>query len=173
MIFLDGLNSIIESIYLNENISNKPGNSTIFINPLNVKYLVGKIIIINIVNYPSEKIDILLSNNCKIISRVFIENPQIEISPYILKLDFNIMWNGRILNIFESLNKILEDDDCSFDVNSGVLYFPKISYIPEEAVDEQGNLSSLGWVLQQVGINVKENTPFKNLDILKTKKIVF
>ena len=173
MIFLDGLNSIIESIYLGEEISNKLGNSTIFVNPGNVKYVIGKIVIINELNYPSEKIETLLNNNCKLISRVYIDNQNIELAPYILKLDFNIMWNGRVLNNFDTMNKILEEDDCAFDVSSGVLYFPKMSYIPREAVDEKGNLSSLGWVLQQTGVNIKEDTPFKNLDILKTKKIVF
>lgn len=173
MIFLDGLNSLIESIYLNEEISSKPGNSTIFVNPENVKYIIGKIIIVSSVSYPEEKINALISNNCKIISRVKINNPKVELAPYILKMDLNIMWNGKILNNFESMNKILEEDDCSFDMNSNTLYFPKLSYIPKEAMDEYGNLSSLGWVLQQVGTNIKENTPFKNLDILKTKKIVF
>lgn len=173
MIFLDGLNSLIESIYLNEEISSKPGNSTIFVNPENVKYIIGKIIIVSSVSYPEEKINVLISNNCKIISRVKINNPKVELAPYILKMDLNIMWNGKILNNFESMNKILEEDDCSFDMNSNTLYFPKLSYIPKEAMDEYGNLSSLGWVLQQVGTNIKENTPFKNLDILKTKKIVF
>lgn len=173
MIFLDGLNSIIESIYLNEEISSKPGNSTIFINPGNVKYIIGKIVIISSIDYPSEKIEKLISNNCKIISRISTENPRVELAPYILRLDFNIMWNGRTINNFETMNKILEDDDCSFDIGSGILYFPKLSYIPQEAMDNLGNLSSLGWVLQQVGVNVKEDTPFKNLDILKTKKIVF
>ena len=172
MIYFSGLDSIIESIYLNDNITNKLGTSNIFVNPENVKYIIGKIIIINTCDYPEEKINALLNNNCKIISRVYINNSNVDIHPYILKLNLNIMWNGKVISDYSTLDEILDNDECSFNFNDNTLYFPKINNDKLKTKDDFGNLTSIGWVLQQVGINIKTDTPFVNLDILKTGKII-
>ena len=52
------------------------------------------------------------------------------------------------------------------------LYFPKIYEITSEnrVMDDYGNLSCLGWVLHQVGMNLDKNTRFFDLDVIKTKK---
>ena len=47
MIYLDGLDSIIECVYLDESINDKNNLCDIFVNPENIKYLTGKVIIIN------------------------------------------------------------------------------------------------------------------------------
>jgi hypothetical protein len=70
MIFLNGIESIIESTYLNETISTKISSCNIFVNPKNIKFLARKTVIINIVDYPEECIQQLLNNECKVISRV-------------------------------------------------------------------------------------------------------
>jgi len=174
MIYLEGLNSIIESIYLGEELSNKVGNCDIFVNPSNVKYLIGKIIIINIPEYPEEYINQLLENRCKVISRVFIDNSNIEIRPYILRICPQVVWNGRVIKEPMTLDNILECGYCEFDVDEFKLYFPKFYSCTDTAVeDNYGNLSSLGWVLHQSGINVKKDTPLQDLDVIKTRKIDF
>ena len=172
MIYFSGLDSIIESIYLDDNITNKLGTSNIFVNPENVKYIIGKIIIINTCDYPEEKINTLLSNNCKIISRVYINNSKVDIHPYILKLNFNIMWNGKVIGDYSTLDEILDNDECSFNINDNTLYFPKINNNKLKTKDTFGNLTAIGWVLQQVGVNIKSDTPFINLDIIKTGKVI-
>lgn len=174
MIYLEGLNSIIESIYLGEELSNKVGNCDIFVNPENVKYLIGKIVIINISEYPGELIKQLIENRCKVISRVFIDNPEIEIRPYILRICPQVIWNGRVIKEPMTLDNILECGYCEFDTDEFKLYFPKFysctNIAPE---DDYGNLSSLGWVLHQSGINIKKDTPLLDLDVIKTRKIDF
>ena len=92
MIFYEGLESIIECIYLEENISNKSSDCDIFVNPENIKYLIGKLVIINSIEYPIENIKTLLENNCRVISRIHFDIEGIEIRPYILKLNFNIIY---------------------------------------------------------------------------------
>ena len=147
----------------------------IFVNPENIKYLIGKLVIINSIEYPIENIKTLLENNCRVISRIHFDIEGIEIRPYILKLNFNIIWNGKYVSKFFDFNDLFLEDMCEFDINKQILYFPKIDKqeLQIKAIDEFGNLSVLGWVLQQVGINLKTDTPFCNMDIIKTKKILF
>ena len=54
MIYLEGLESIVECIYLNDELDNKISSCDVFVNPESIKYLTGKTIIINM--YKSEKI---------------------------------------------------------------------------------------------------------------------
>ena len=56
MIYLEGLESIAESIYLDENLDNRAGNCNIFVNPDNIGYIVGKTIIINKLGYSEDKV---------------------------------------------------------------------------------------------------------------------
>lgn len=174
MIYLEGLDSVIESIYLGEELSNKVGNCNIFVNPENIKYIVGKIVIINSCEYPEEQIQQLIENKCHIISRVAIDNPGVEVRPYILRICPQVMWNGRVIEEPMTLNNILECGFCEFDTDEFRLYFPKFyrcsDHIPQDAF---GNLSALGWVLQQVGINIDTKTPLTDLDLIKTRKLEF
>lgn len=174
MIYLEGLSSVIECIYLGETLNNRSNSCDIYVNPEAIKYLTGKTIIINDIDYPEEKINTLISNGCKIISRVFIDNPDIEVRPYILKLCFDIKWNGRVLDKFITLNSIFENGLCDFDIDEYQLYFPKISVqdIKHKVKDKFNNLTALGWVLQQVGINIITDTSFCNMDIIKTGKVL-
>lgn len=171
MIYLEGLESIIESIYLNDGLSDRVGECKVLVNPENPKYLTGRTIILTgNKEYPEEKISRLLENGCKIISRTFINHPLIEVQPYILRLCFDIMWNGRIIKECLDVSDLLNSDDITY--KSGTLYFPKIYDKKISTMDEYGNLNCIGWALQQVGVNVKTETPFINLDVLKTGKIL-
>lgn len=174
MIFYEGLESIIECIYLEESISNKLSECNIFVNPENIKYLIGKLVIINTVEYPVENIKLLLDNNCRVISRIHFDIDGIEVRPYILKLNFNIVWNGKYVSKFFDFNDLFLEDDCEFDIDKQILYFPKIDEhdLQIKTTDNLGNLSVLGWVLQQVGVNIKTDTPFCNIEIIKTKKVL-
>lgn len=175
MIYFEGLDSIIECVYLNETLGDKIGSCNIFVNPENIKYLSGRTVIINDYNYPQENIKQLLDNKCKVISRIFTDIDEVDVQPYITRINFYIMWNGRILNELEDLEKdeTWDQGDCSFSLENYILYFPKIKIIKDDPriKDSFGNLSALGWALHQVGVNLDEKTPFNNLDLLKTKKI--
>ena len=82
------------------------------------------------------------------------------------------MWNGEILTQFSGTRSLIDSGNVRYDDETGRLYFPKI-YDPEiDIVDAYGNLTSLGWALQQVGINIKTDTAFTKLDLMKTGKIV-
>ena len=147
MIYFEGLESIAESIYLDENLDNRSGNCNIFVNPENIGYLVGKTIIINTLNYPESKIQKLLENRCKIISRVKINDERIEFCPYILRVCMGISWNGIDLDEFPrlGLSTLFEEELCSFSTSDYVLHFPRISS-RTNTNDEDGNLTALGWI---------------------------
>lgn len=170
MIYLEGIESLIESIYLEDNISDQPGECNVFVNPDNIKYLTGKTVILNKMEYPEDKIDQLSRNGCKIISRTYREHPNVEIQPYILRLNFGIMWNGKVVTEFHDLSGLLLGKACEYQED--VLYFPKIFGSDVVPIDKYGNLNCLGWAMQQVGVNVKDDTPFVNLDIVKTGKLM-
>lgn len=172
MIYLEGLSSIIECIYLGDSLNNRSNSCDVYINPEAVKYLTGRTIVINTTDYPEDKIDTLVRNGCHVISRVYIDNPDIEVRPYILKLNFDIQWNGKVITTPRTINSIFEEGNCEFDIDNYILYFPKIKN-PEIAVtDKYGNLTALGWALQQVGENIKSDSPFCNQDLIKTEKIL-
>lgn len=170
MIFLENLDSIIEATYLEDAISGKIGECNIFVNPDNIKFIASKTIIITIPDYSIDKILALVNNGCKVISRVKYDIPQVEFQPYILRLNYHIMWNGKVLTKYESGREILQSGQAEY--RDDVLYFPQIYDKSINLVDKEDNLTSLGWALQQVGINVKTDTPFTNLDIIKTGKVV-
>lgn len=176
MIYFSGLDSVIESVYLSDSLDNKIGSCNVFINPSNIKYLTGKTVILNKSDYPDTMVDVLVSNGCHIISRTYNQHPDIEVQPYILRINFNILWNGMVLYDFAGdLDSLLDKDKCKYDTESGILYFPKIyNFEDTEVEDNYGNLTALGWALQEVGINIKKyNTIFNNLDIIKSGKVVF
>ena len=170
MIFLNGIESIIEATYLDETISTKISSCNIFVNPRNIKFLARKTVIINIVDYPEECIQQLLNNECKVISRVKYDIKGVDFEPYILKINSNVFWNGDNIEQPEDLNDILEEDLCSYDMDRNILRFPKL--INTKNIEKENNLSCIGWTLQQIGINIIKDTPFINLDIIKTGKVI-
>jgi hypothetical protein len=177
MIYFDGLESIIECEYLTEELSDRAGTSQVFVNPDAIGYLIGKTVIINRLGYPEEKIkELVEKQNCRVISRLYTEIPKVEFHPYILRICDSVMWSGRDIENFPPRNKfstMLENEQCSFSLSDYVLYFPRVYNHSGYSTDDKGNLTALGWALQQVGINVKNDTPFINLDVIKSKKVAF
>lgn len=191
MIYFSGLDSIIESLYLDERLGDKLGSCKIFINPVNISYLTGKVIIINKLRYPQTYVAELINNGNKVISRVFTDNNKVDFEPYILRPIFNLVWGGDEVMVTEEdireiennnndklteklLDRILES--CSYISDRNKLFFPKLigKGVKKIATDDKGNLTAIGYSLQQVGVNIiKADTPFLDMDILKTKKLSF
>ena len=179
MIKINGIESIIEAAYLEEGLVEKTGKATIEVNPYDgVDYAIGKTIILNNHKTKKETVESLLKNRNRVISRVKGYNSEVEVHPYIMRPNFHIMWNGDFLYISEQsrndYQKILEELGLEeFNIVEGVIpkiYFPKVYGIPNEFLkDNDGNLTALGWILHQVGINQVDT--FKDMDLLKTRKI--
>ena len=176
MVYLSGLDSIIESIYLGDLLSTTLGKSQIFINPDQIKYVTNKTIIITKTDYPFVNLLQLVDNGNKVISRVFFNFDKIEIQPYIIRINDKVQFNGRYVDE-EKLNKaddLLIKGYGEYDESEHRLYLPKINMINSSSglyMDQYNNLTGLGWAMQQVGINLKEG-PFTNLDVLKLKKVI-
>ena len=180
--FDDGENntlySIIESIYLEEGFSNHLSKSSILVCPENIKYVINKTIIINNTEYSMEYISGLLDNGCTIISRIDLDDSRVIFQPYIIRPDFGIMWNGMTLDA-QGLTKSSEiikelEDKIILDTSEKTykLYFPKIKGLSNELLyDNRSNLTALGWLMHQVGINTCDSK-FTDLDLLKTRKLL-
>ena len=182
MIYFDELEdntlySIIEGIYLSEKFSERLSNSEVIVCPNNIKYIIGKTVIINKSNYTIDLVLGLLNNNCKIISRVFINHPEVDFQPYIIRPDFGVMWNGMIIDVSDldigEITKTLENRIIFNLEDDSVLYFPKLVGLKKNLLfDEKFNITGLGWLMHQVGINIKDDIEFLDLDLLKTKKLL-
>ena len=99
----------------------------------------------------------------------------VKFCPYLIYPETNVMWNGLVIDItgldnISSIEQRLED--CIiFDTATSKLCFPKLTGIKNDLVkDSQDNITCLGWLMHQVGINVSKDAIFKDLDLLKTKK---
>jgi hypothetical protein len=166
MVYFSGLESVIESIYLEDRLGNKVGECDVFVNPTNTKYLVGKTIIINSLTYPENEINILLGNGNKVVTRISVDVPGIIFQPYIIRVSSRLMYNGKEVSGKVEIGDLLRDY-CFYD---NTLYFPKLNPKYYPVLDLAGNLTGIGWALHQVGVLVKDDLEFKNLDIIKLKK---
>lgn len=184
------LDSIIEGIYLGLDFNlNLPANGYCVIPNKKERsgvYHNNKKIIITRHNCCSKNVlDFIADpeNHNLIFSRVvgFSEiYPNIKFVPYILVPNFNIIWNGLEITEEEFLKEV-EEFVCIYNwghirfyEDKNILSLPKIINPSKELVmDKEGNLTSIGWAMQQIGLNIKTDTIFKDLDILKTKKTLF
>lgn len=175
--YSNSLDAVIESIYLGEGLEDSLGRCNIIVNPVNLNYMSGKIAIINDYNYSWNSVSQLVETGSKVISRVHTNIPGVNYQPYILRVNQRIRWNGEILDLrgkkykTQEILSLLcgEDQKFKYDVEKQELYFPKI--LTETGTkDSLGDLSCLGWALQQVGINIKTDTKFTDLDVVKTMK---
>lgn len=184
MIYYNGLEAIIEAIYLEDYIVFKLGKSDIEVNPLGgVNYIVGKTVILTKEGYPQDLLETLLANSNQVYSRVQGYGEGVTVYPYLMRPNFKAMWNGESYKcpdeigtndsqFWDWLGKL---NSCSIneDPETGkpCLYFPKIEGIQSPLLmDKERNLTALGWILHQVGINLCPR--FRDMDLLKTKKIL-
>ena len=187
------LNSVIESVYLGVETCEDLKDSSILVAPQYRKDEDGtkglfaslKGIIIQNLNCCNLVLNWLIDekNTNNVVSRVSgysDKYPMIRFCPYILKPNFNIVWNGISLSEeeflyaaeeYKSIDDKLFINYCEYN---NILSLPKIINPSKELVmDGEGNLTSIGWAMQQIGVNIKTDTVFKDLDILKTKKTLF
>lgn len=163
MVLNDSVSAIVEAVYLSESLTGQTGKANIQVNPSeSITYLVGKTIIISDPNYPEKKVKSLVENGNHVLLRVPIGN--YPVTPYILRVDFGVMWNGQVIDDIEELEESILVILNKYQQPE--LYFPKIKGYKGDSE----HLSWLGWALHQVGQNIKEGTRFKDLDLLKLKK---
>ena len=181
------LDIIAEVVYLGEEFCDTFPGSKIFVNPPNPSYIVRKVVILNTPGYPLEKIKVLYENQCSVISRVIIQGADhylSDLAPYIRRPYFDISWNGRVIGTSEwKALRERGEQQWTLDLPDYKLYFPKIikdNDTPNYEIpltDEGGkNLTWLGWLLWQVGIeegNGDGDSVFHDLDLIKTKKMDF
>lgn len=165
MVLMTGLDSIIESLYLKEELTSKQKLGNIIVNPVNTTYLINKTIIINHKYYPSSYIDELIDNRNIIISRFDINDDRVIVDPYELRINDNIQVLGNEIEVvnedmYENINHVFDGK---------VLYYPKPKRYFEYYFN--GDLTVLGYLIYQLGCDVSSisKSEFLNLDIIKTK----
>lgn len=175
----NGIDSFLEATYLGIPVSARGDERFIYVNPSAYHYLHGNIVIISNPEYPKENIEWLLKEGIRVIFRN--ANEFSEPDPYILRIEFGVMWNGDVLECPEGLSftEILEflKKSCEVEpVDTGIpmrVFLPKIYGIPKDyLLDSSGNLTILGWSMHQVGINVSKSLKYQDLDLYKTGKIL-
>lgn len=148
------LPSITESIYLGIRRTGIQKNYNILVNPESTTYIIRKTVILNVFDYPEKNIKELLKNECRIISRVFINDPEIEYSPYLFRYSSDIIWNGEL--------------GFSWSFSSGILHISKFSQGMLK-FGIKGESDYLGFLAHQVGIHIYSG-PYQDLDLVKIKK---
>lgn len=162
MILLTGLDSIIESLYLDERLTEYSREGDILVNPVSITYVVNKTIIINHKNYPIDNIKYLLLKN-KVISRIDFGLDGVIVNPYLLRINKNIISSNEKVNIInENLYSKVEH---KFDGTN--LYYPRpMSFYDHKFGSE---LTVIGYLMYQLGCDISDvkDPIFKNLDIIK------
>lgn len=161
---MTGLDSVIESLYLKEELSSKLKDCNIVVNPVS-SFVARKVVVINSKYYPSQYIDELISNHNTIISRVNLYDPRVILDPYELRINDHIRPLGSTVKV---VNEYLYDkEDHVF--TDGVLYYPKpLSYYDYMS---GRNLTVLGYLLYQLGCKMEDapESRYKDLDVAKLR----
>lgn len=165
MVLMTGLDSIIESLYLRDRLTYLIKESNILVNPVS-PYLIGKTIIINLRNYPTEYIDELISYNNTVISRFDINDDRVIVDPYRLRINENIIPLGKKINLINE--EMYDKVDHIFDLEDMKLYYPKPIKCMNYMVN--GNFTVLGYLAYQLGHKFNDmNCEFRYLDVIKLK----
>ena len=120
MVLLTGLDSVIESLYLKERLTNQSKSGNILINPVNVTYTTGKTIVINHKYYPLDWIKQLVKNRNKVITRLNFNIPGSIFDPYILRINDNILSSGEYIDLIGE--GFYQEVEYKFDGTK--LYYP-------------------------------------------------
>lgn len=165
MILLTGLDSVIESLYLNEDLTDLNRVKNMLVNPIDVTYLSGRTVIINHKFYPLNKIKKLVDNKNKVYSRINFNINGVIFNPYILRINDRIIPSGEIINI--SSENLYDKVDHTY--KGGILYYPTPKYVYDYSLN--GDLTVLGYLMYQIGYDLKEidDSVQKNLNIIKLR----
>lgn len=165
MVLLTGLDSIIESLYLREELTCSVKLNNLLVNPVS-SYLSRKTVIISRKNYPIEYIRELLDNKNTVISRFKVNDERVIVDPYELRMNENILPLGKKVNLINE--EMYDKVNHIFDTEENKLYYPK----PLRCMDyiANGDLTVIGYLAYQLGCKLNEyNKPiqFDHLDIIK------
>lgn len=163
---MTGLDSIIESLYLMDELTCSSKSCNILVNPMS-SYVVGKTVIINISSYPESYINELLCNNNTVISRFEVNNDRVIVDPYELRMNDSIIPLGKKIDLINE--EIYDKVYHIFDKDEMKLYYPKPTKCLNYCVGN--NLTVIGYLAYQLGfpINDISDTRFTNLDVIKLK----
>lgn len=166
MILFSGLDSVLESIYTDNQLTERMSNVDILVNPESITYLTGKICILT---KKHKNLDLLGRNGNTIITRVRCnEGPGIIYDPYIPKVFSRIVWNGDYVR---ALTKGTYDKiEFSYNTYTGILSYPKPREYFQER-EETGELNSFGYLLYQLGENLFQDSVFQDIDLIKIGKL--
>lgn len=167
MVLMTGLDSIIESLYLKEELTCSAKLNNILVNPMS-SYLIKKTVIISLKSYPIGYIKELLDNKNTVISRFKVDDERVIVDPYELRMNENIVPLGKKVNLINE--EIYNEVNHIFDTETSVLYYPK----PNKCMDYivNGDLTVIGYLAYQLGCRLNGfNKPiqFNYLDIIKMK----
>lgn len=166
MILITGLDSIIESLYLRDDLTSNSKKSDVLVNPVS-SYVIGKTIIINLKGYPRTRLDELIDNQNTVISRFDLNDDRVIVDPYELRMNDSIHPLGTKVNVINE--EMYDKVNHIYDSNERVLYYPKPMKCMDYHVD--GNLTLLGYLAYQLGYPIDDvtDTEFKYLDVIKMK----
>lgn len=166
MVLMTGLDSIVESLYLKDNLTYLSKSASILVNPVS-SYISKKVIVINRKNYPLSYVDELIDNKNIVISRFDIGRKDVLVHPYELRMNESIMPLGKKVEVIsdDTYDKV----DHIFDIEDMKLYYPK----PIKCLDYQvnGSLTIIGYLSYQLGYDISDivDAEFRHLDVIKMK----
>jgi hypothetical protein len=166
MILITGLDSIIESLYLKDDLTSNSKKANILVNPVG-SYVIGKTIIINLKGYSSSRITELLDNKNTVICRFDTDDDRVIVDPYELRMNESIMPLGMKINLINE--EIYDKVNHIYDSDNRILYYPKPIKCMDYHVD--GKLTLLGYLAYQLGYSIDDvsDTKFNHLDVIKMK----
>lgn len=181
MIFSGSLASVLEAIYLKEPVTSSFKKAQIAVNPKNLDYFIGKVIIFNRQPNDLEVVRLAVRHFKTVIARVkFMDeslNQAVTFQPYITRIDSDLTWDGQTIRYDgeEDIDSLFCDiPENGMEVGDGLpeISIPKVLGLPQSALyDPIGNLTCLGWALHQVGVNLDPKARYRDLDLIKTWKV--
>lgn len=165
MILLTGLDSVIESLYLEEELTDKNRDTNILVNPVDVTYKFGKTVIINHKYYQTDKLLKLVRNKNKVYSRVDYGIDGVKYCPYNHRINFNIIPSGEVVNLVNEYNY----HEVDHYYKNGILYYPTPRIYYDYYVGK--DMTALGYLLVQLGCDVSEvnDSMTMNYDVIKLR----
>lgn len=165
MILLTGLDSVIESLYLDEQLTDMNRDTNILVNPVDVTYKFGKTVIINHKYYQTDKLLKLVSNKNKVYSRINYGIDGVKYCPYNHRINFKVVPSGEEVNLINEFNY----NEVDHYYKNGILYYPTPKFYYDYYMND--DMTVLGYLLIQLGCDVSEvnESMNKNYDVIKLR----